>query len=104
MGQFQFPDGSELLVLPGKLLTHLLILFLRIRAKILGLEDLSDLELPFRAGGIGAALRPADRLGQRAALPDPKARDELLGFGEGPIHDRSLLTREENPRALGTGL
>ena len=45
------------------------------RAEVVCLEDRADLELALRAGGIGAALGPRDRLVHRLHLPQPEAAD-----------------------------
>src|SRR4051812_49209560 len=67
--------------------------------EVLGFEDRPDLDL-------GPAverclLEPLDRLVQAADLPDPVARDELLGLAEGAVDDRLLLRAvEADPDAL----
>src|SRR5213596_1625424 len=51
---------------------------------------------PFRS----AALDPFDRLFLRLHLPQPEARDQLLGLGERPVDDGPLVPGELDPRAL----
>src|SRR6476660_8227276 len=97
------PVESCFLVLA--LLFHLLaqtrFLLLQLRrerlAEILGREALADLDLRLNARWIRAALHPVDRFLLALALPDPEARDELLGLGERPIGDDPLLADEMHP-------
>src|SRR5688500_2687551 len=71
-------------------------------AEILGLEDLANLDL--RIAAERRALEPLDCLLLRLHLPDPEARDQLLGLRERAIDDRPILSRESHARALGAGL
>src|SRR5688500_537776 len=71
-------------------------------AEILGLEDLANLDL--RIAAERRALEPLDCLLLRLHLPDPEARDQLLGLRERAIDDRPNLSRESHARTLGAGL
>src|SRR5918996_4092422 len=53
-------------------------------AEVLGLEHLADLDLGLAGHGIGATLRPCDRLVQGTRLDEPEAGDQLV-CGEGPV-------------------
>src|SRR5262245_41819230 len=53
---------------------------------------------------IGAALHPGDRLVHVLDFPEPEARDQLAGFGERPVDDRTEETIKRNTLALRGGL
>src|SRR5262249_22452511 len=74
--------------------------------EVLGLEERADLDLRLLARHrVRAAAHPLDGLVQRLDLPDPVARDELLGLGEGSVDDGPLLSgREAHPLALAARL
>src|SRR5204862_7474891 len=72
-------------------------------AEILGLEHLADLDLRVAVHRIRAALDPFDGLFLRTHLPDPEARDQLLGLGERTVDDGALLAGEVHARALRAG-
>src|SRR5579885_2272454 len=68
-------------------------------AEILGFEDLADLDLAIAMfERPRTAPDPLDRLFERLALPEPEARDELLGFGERTIDDGARIAREFDAR------
>src|SRR5262245_37747639 len=73
-----------------ELRAELLLLGLQLRrergAQVLGLVDGPDLDHRLVAGGIRALLHPVHRLLDRLHLPDPEARDQLLGLGERAVH------------------
>src|SRR5262249_6006023 len=65
---------------------------LELLGKILRLEDLTNLDFPlFARHGIWTALDPFDRFLQRLTLPQPKTRDQFLGFRKGTIGHVSFL-------------
>src|SRR5712692_2921941 len=68
------------------------------RGEIGRLEHLADLDLFARLER--SALDPFDRLIPRLDLPQPKAGDQLLGLGKGPVDYRRLPCGEPNARAL----
>src|SRR5258707_119338 len=62
-----------------------------LRAEVVGLEHLPDLDLRFALGErIGAALDPFDRLFLRLDLKDPEAGDQLFCLRERSVDDGSL--------------
>src|SRR5690348_427719 len=71
-----------------------------LRTEIIRLEHLANLDLALVPRRIGAPLRPLDRLFPRPALPQPEARNELLGLRERTIDDRALAPRELHPSTL----
>ena len=56
----------------------------------------------FRARTKWRALYPVDRFLHRLDLPDPEARDELLGFREGAVDHSRLLLGESDALAVRT--
>src|SRR5215217_8194159 len=79
-----------------------------LRAEVRSLEDGANLYLRDLAvagvalvGG-GDALDPLDGLLQRAHLPEPEARDQLLRLGEGAVDDGLTTALEPDPLALRT--
>src|SRR5512133_3313277 len=72
-------------------------------AEVLGLEHRPDLDHRLLTGHrVGAAPDPLDRLLHRLDLPEPEAGDELLGLGEGAVHDSLLAAGEDHALALRT--
>jgi hypothetical protein len=67
-----------------------------LRTEVLGLEDLSDLDLAFAVHRVGAALYPFDCLLERLGLDEPEASDELFRFGERAVDDTALAAIEVN--------
>src|ERR1700682_5034374 len=63
-----------------------------------------DFDLARSRHGIGAALYPGDRLVHVFDFPEPEAGDQLAGFGERPVDDRTAGTIERNTLALREGL
>src|SRR5580704_17375005 len=61
-------------------------------AEVVGLEDLAQLDLDTAVER--CSLEPLDCLIARSALPDPVARDELLGLREGTVDDGALAAVE----------
>src|SRR5207249_2241802 len=97
------------LALPLDLGTQPLFLCPKLRgellAEILRLEDWADLDLRLLPRHRSrAAPDPLDGLLHRLHLPDPEARDELLGLGERPVDDRLLPAGEAHALALAAGV
>src|SRR5713226_584365 len=97
--------GSRRLLLVD-LLAQALFLLSELRgefgAKVLRLEDLANLNLGSAVER--GAFEPLDRLVHRPDLPQPKARDQLFGFGEGAVDHGALGAREADALALRAGL
>src|SRR5215831_8018381 len=72
--------------------------------EVFGLQNLADLYVGFAFVGVRASLDPLDRLFERLDLPEPKAGDEFLAFGEGAVGDRAVLAREVDAGAFGGGV
>src|SRR5688572_24240052 len=70
------------------------LLLAEVLAEVVHLEDLAQVHAAARAHR--AAPCPLDRLVHRTDLPDPEARDDLLGLGERSVHDGRPL--EAGPR------
>ena len=70
-------------------------------AEVVGLEYLTDLDLPFLEGD---ALDPFDRLCLRLRLNQPEPGDELLRLGEGAVDDGTRLAGEFDACAFGAGM
>src|SRR5213593_681214 len=64
-------------------------------------EDLADLESP---AVVGWPVEQLEGFVHGAQLPQPVAGDQLFGFGERSIDDRSLVAVEPNSLALGARL
>src|ERR1700733_4630752 len=75
----------------------------QVRAEVLGLEHAADLDF-LAALPEGRAADPLDRLLQRSHLPEPEARDQLLGLGEGPVGHGALAAAEPDAHAPGAGV
>src|SRR6185503_11311841 len=92
------------LLLRRNLRTQALLLFAELGcelgAEVRRLEHLTNLDLGFAGGGIGAALDPFDRLLLRLHLPQPVAGDELLRLAERPVDHGALVSGEPDARAL----
>src|SRR5712691_4449839 len=70
-------------------------------AEVVRFEHGTNLELAlFARHRIGTAASPFDRFLDRPDLPEPEARDELLGFGERSVDDGALASRELDALAL----
>jgi len=68
---------------------------IKLLGKILRFEDLTNLDFSlFARHGIWTALDPFDRFLKRLTLPQPKTRDQLLGFRKWTIGHDSFLSRE----------
>src|SRR3712207_260100 len=76
----------------------------QVLAEVVGLEDLPDLDLGVALHRVRAALDPLDGLLHRADLPQPEARDQLLGLRERAVHDAPVGAAEAHPRTLGAGV
>ena len=63
-----------------------------------------DFDLARSRHRIGAALHPGDRLVHVLDFPEPEAGDQLAGFGERPVNDRTAGTIERNTLACEEGL
>src|ERR1044071_6992845 len=76
-------------------LRHDTVFGFELLGKIFGLEDLTNLNFPlFARHGVWTALDPFDCFLERFTLPQPKTRDQLLGFREWTIGHDSFLSRE----------
>src|SRR5215213_8730383 len=73
-------------------------------AKVLGLEDLADLDLRRSRHRVRAALDPLDRLLERLGLHQPEAGDELLGLGERAVDDGPVAAGKADACALRAGM
>src|SRR5215831_4801497 len=75
-----------------------------LRAEVLRLEHLADLDLGLLVVRIRAAFEPLDRFFPGTDLPQPESRDQLLRLGERTVDHRALGTGEAHPNALRTGM
>src|SRR6202045_4919093 len=71
----------------------------QVRAEVLGLEHPADLD-HFVALLERGAPDPLDRLLDGLDLPQPEARDQLLGLGERAIRHGAVAAAELDPHAL----
>ena len=69
-------------------------------AEVLGLEHRPDLDHAVIAVGVRDPLDPLDRLVERLDLPQPVARQQLLGLGERAVDHLALAARERDADAL----
>src|SRR5829696_4199891 len=77
----------------------------RALTKLLQLEQLAELDLPFSLGLTAGLKReplgPVDGLLHRLHLEDPVAGDDRLGLAEGAVDHGALAAGELDPNALG---
>src|SRR5256885_9314656 len=72
----------------------------KFRAEVFRFRDLADLALA-ATRHLEEALRPRDRVFLRLRLEQREARDQLLGFGEGPVGHGDLPARTPDACTLG---
>src|SRR5262249_49189844 len=94
--------GVELVALDlGTRPRFLLLLGCEGFAEILGREDTANLDLGFARHRVWTPLDPRDGFLHRLHLPEPVARDELLGLGEWTIDHGAVLPRKPHAHAPG---